>query len=267
MTEKSRAKGDEMKKIGILLLLGLAGAVNGEVLLSENWEGGIDGNKWQAFGSPASTLYTNAAAMGTASFDNNGDHTYTSGVVSKDTYTLAPNLKVTFYSNMHADGVGTRDPWQFNTVYFSNKDLTSFGDSVGDFQWLYGPGIMYHGGSPAYGSGTEYYRDGNPTWVLGENMQGDTSDFSEWIKFSFVTQTDGSVQYFKNDSLVFTTDAGYLDYSQNINVRLVVSGRSDSTVALLDNVELQQVVPEPASVMLIGLGSLIITAYRKLYGR
>jgi hypothetical protein len=128
-----------MKRIGILLMLGLAGAVNGEVLLSENWESGIDGNKWQAFGSPASYLYTNTAAMGTASFENNGDGMWTSGVVSKDTFTLAPNLKVTFYSNMHAEGVGTRNSWQFNTVYFTDKNLTYFGDGEGDFQWIYGP--------------------------------------------------------------------------------------------------------------------------------
>jgi hypothetical protein len=126
---------------------------------------------------------------------------------------------------------------------------------------------MYHGGSPGYvNDGTSYYVDGSP-WALNNNVYNDSADFSEWIKFSFITQTDGSVQYFKDDSLVFTTDAGYLDYSQNTDVRLVVSGRASSTVALMDNVELQQVVPEPASVMLIGLGSLIITAYRKLYGR
>jgi len=85
--------------------------------MKEDWEQGLNPEKWHIYGDPLPYLYQGKVVRGNFSFANNGDSNYPSGVVSKDSFVLVPNMTITFWSNLHYEGSTSRNLNQHNDIW------------------------------------------------------------------------------------------------------------------------------------------------------
>lgn len=214
--------------VGMLVFCGCS-----KMIVSEDWENGIDTEKWHVYGSPKPFLYEGPETMGIYSLANNGDTMYGSGVILKEPFEIVPNLTISFWSKLHAKGTQHRNFNQHNDVWLTTSPLVNFDDDQKAEQlpmW-----IRHHAGPKniEHESGYSIFY-GNPKMTIDAEP-----DFGKWVQFSLKTKADGSIQYYKNGKLVHTTDAGNISYIPKKNVRLVIGGKSAGTVLLIDDFKIE----------------------------
>jgi len=231
-------------------------------ILQEDFNDGvIDSNKWHQYGSPSSYVYADPPALGGGSLDNNGDNAYASGIVSKDTFTLMPNMSISFSSYLHAVDSGAPNPNCHNDVWLTAAPLVEFGDTSSGAE--ISPWIRHHGGAydadPGSDWGKTQYFNGQP---MEDGVNRFPATFEEWVDFEMHTLPDGSVNFYRNGFHVETADSdpGFLDDYYGTEVRLVLSGKTYQTVHLLDNVV---VTPEPATFSLLLFGGIVALRRRR----
>lgn len=241
----------------IVVLLVFVPVASGLRVFDENWDAGIDASKWHSFGWPAPSVYTGPLALGDGSFTTNGDSWYSSGVVTAFTFEIVPHMEVTVRSRLHAGGVQGHTPWQSNAFYFSTAPLSSFGDSVGDIDLNYkdaGFLIWHHGDArpnlPWPENGKISY--GFEPKIDGLNRFDAQPTFDQWVKFTTIFEVDGSVSYYRDGVLNYRSPVGTVDYGALEPVRLVIGGRTVSSLNLVDDVSIL-VIPEPSSMALSGI--------------
>jgi hypothetical protein len=72
-----------------------------DILLDEDWTGGLDQTRWTVFGDPLPTVEGEGGPEGRGGvFYNNGDAHFASGVVSKDTFSVKSGFGVEVYGRM-----------------------------------------------------------------------------------------------------------------------------------------------------------------------
>jgi len=204
-----------------------------EVIIQEDWEQGLNPEKWHIYGDPLPYLYQGKAVRGNFSFANHGDSNYPSGVVSKDSFPLVPNMTITFWSNLHSEGSTYRNLNQHNDIWLTTSPLSNFGND--QHAELLLPWLRHHAGPQQLENESGYtICYGNPKGLFISEP-----DFGKWVKFMMTTKPDGSIEYFKDGQLLHKTQAGTITYDPPQTVRMVINGKSFQSLLLVDDISVE----------------------------
>ncbi len=238
-----------MKRLfcGIILLCCVSN-LYATILFTEDWEDGIDTNKWRLWGQPLPYLVS-SGSMGD-SLCPNGDTMYQSGVVTVSSFLLQGGTTFTYYSKLQASG------YTQNLVFSLTQLPLSKFQEVNPEPGQWSPeGLPQISQNPetvtAWGKKTTYQTLNNTN---DQNVtQSETPGV--WFKFSIEFLDDGTFNYYRNDELVITSLPGEASDYMNEQVRIVLHGRSVGTNQVFDNISVIYtepiVIPEPASIMLL----------------
>ncbi len=256
---------------GVVLLCGplavWCSPAGADTLVAESFDSGaIDESRWVQFGFPPPEVHTEPPALGGGSLDNNGDVSYASGVVTLNTFTLVPDISISFSSHLHAVDWWTPSLNSHNDVWLTDAALEEF--SPTHTPESVGPWIRHHGGAIGAGSdsGMTTYFNGQPI-VDGENRFEAT--IREWVDFRMDFLPNGAVNFYRRgqenggvwpDEPEVSSDPGFVSAYYGTDVRLVAAGKTFDTVHLLDNIV---VTPEPSTLALVGLCALGLAGRRR----
>jgi hypothetical protein len=162
-------------------------------------------------------------------------------------------------SNLHATGPASL-PWENNFFYLTNLPAGAISGPNDGRSSV--PGyILAQGGATAR---PYTYYDNNPLGgKIDDFWHPSSPDYGKWVELSFIYQSDGSIDYYHNDQFMISSEVGYASANLGEEVRLVLGGRSSSTVNLMDNIIVEITpVPEPSTILLLGGGLLGLIAFR-----
>ncbi|HLO32604.1 MAG TPA: cellulase family glycosylhydrolase [Anaerolineales bacterium] len=191
-------------------------------LFSENWDTGtIDPTKWTLWGNPQPSLYSGQGVDGSYAVDNNGDGSYPSGLFVSTSFNLA-QVRVEFWLRGNGPLGGL---WSGNDVGFTLCTPAVNHETCGNWLVFIQASaetnfVTYH----AYTQqGHEYFRE---TWGPLAN---------EWHKYGFTIAPNGSVSFYRDELLQFTT-ISTIDFGTNNQAWLEIRGRSYNAEYYVDDI-------------------------------
>ena len=221
--------------VGMFLFSGIAYAET--VLLTEDWENGIDSTKWYSWGSPSSYIASGLGIDGGDAIDVNGDGMWNSGVTTYERFELKENLTVTAWLNAH-DYTG--HVWQNVGIALTSLPAENMIDSAFSSSILV---RMAVGGDNSLSKFRVRDIDGTIEEYL---LPYDQNENGTYHQYRFSINSDNSVSFYIDGILEWISTA-QLDTSLYQNAALTVSGRAYGTAEMLaDDIKVTgNPVPEP----------------------
>lgn len=169
-----------------------------------------DLSKWTLYGSPSPVNIANIKGR-TGVFDNNGDHNYNSGAISKDKFTFSKNM--TIESEVYLDFSDMSGCWAAASIGIANPVYQYWGgydanlvfslNATGSACWDAPPSTFGH----AYASGL-YLSDNGWTAFTSANANSDNQVNADayknkWSKLKVVIDASGVPSCYIDDDLIF----------------------------------------------------------------
>lgn len=227
------------------------------IVVSDNFENGL-GNWQQNPTTPGVTLTDaqNRTPAGDTSVQtitsssriiNNLGGEYSQHV--RMTYYLYDDAGTRTYGEMRAySGAGFADG-SLEQVFAIGKFHSSFGTPTGQFTGGVADVNGYQG-RIVFGGDTGWF-----------NLPGVVRTPNTWVKFDLEREADGTVNFYVNDTLSLSVDSANFANIDSITLGSVAAGTT-ATIGYFDDVTFQ-VVPEPSTFALLGLGTLAMFAARR----
>ncbi len=169
----------------------------GQTAFFEDWENGIDTGTWRLFGSPLPILLEGLGYTGGWGFDCNGDNSLCSGGCLYWNYSLSDMPRFRFQALGHQSTYH----WQYIAAGFGEGGYASYAGGYWD-QPDYITGISIE---PKITSSAIIYFAGEDSlvedWI--PELHNDT-----WMSFDSRLNSDGTVSFFRNDTLRFRSTEG-----------------------------------------------------------
>ena len=239
------------------VLIATTGMLSGQVIVSDNFESGF-GNWQQNPATPGLTLSTtqNHTPAGSTSAQTT---TSSSRIINNLGGEYADHVRMTYYL---FDDSGSR-------TYGEMRGYSGAGFAQGSLEQVFAIG-KYHAG---FGTTTGQFAGGVPDVnayqgriVFGGdvgwfNLPGSTRTPNTWVKFDLEREADGTVNFYVNDALSLSVDSANFANIDSITLGSVAAGTT-ATIGYFDDASFQ-VVPEPSTYALLGLGTLAFAFARR----
>jgi len=188
------------------------------VLFSEDWESGIDLQKWLPYGEPRPSLYPGEGLYGSTAMDSNGDSNYDSGLIARTPLDITSGITVEFWLRGYGEAWS---PHAGPQVGLSACPADGNNESCRDWVVDIEPCPQY--------MGVYLYSKAGQAWERWAPLD-DT-----WHKYRFTVTPNGLVDFYRDDVLKFSTTTP-LDLSTYGTLQLDVRGRSVASYWYLDNI-------------------------------
>ncbi|MDF7826499.1 InlB B-repeat-containing protein [Pontiellaceae bacterium B12227] len=183
-------------------------------------------DQWTLWGSPSPLLNT-ANGYPAPSFNNNGDGSYDSGAISKQNFDFSKGLVVE--ADAYQDRFGY---WQSFVIGLAKR--ASYGSFDGAAMSV---GIRARHDN---GDKTQCYVAYSATETEVFELNDPSTD---WRHYRFVIRDDQHVEFYKDDTLLYTS-TNQLDMAFN-NMPIVLGSRARYSPVLIDNIKISSYESEP----------------------
>ncbi len=191
---------------------------NAALPLREDWESGIDTERWLIFGDPQPAVYPGKGRDESSTFNSNGDDIFASGLISRDAFDVSEGIHVQWWLRGHGAG-----PRKYSISQLGFSTCSPAADAEQCRGWV------------AYIEAS--YAENQITYVTPQQQWREPWDplDDEWHQYSFTILPNGLVRFFRDGQLKHTTDAP-LDLTTNEPLWLHIEGRSLNAYYYVDDV-------------------------------
>ncbi len=200
------------------------------LLMSEDWERGLDTTRWKLYGHPLPEVVGKANDR---AFRNNGDSKYPSGVVTRSVHDLSQGITLEWRQSTPLTGTFWQEIW----VDLVNAPIDSFSTGRGEPYRSRGDDI-------AIRTPQQFYQPPvSKLWVVCGDSRGPESlypnDFQDqrWRHFVFQIHANGQCELIVDGRVIVAPN---LTRAPDLKVprRLALGGRTHQTQILVDDVHL-----------------------------
>ncbi len=240
VVDKSESPGTGMRKNPGPMVMTIAPALSPggqECVLSEDWEQGVDGEKWVCWGQPMPRIVVGAGRNGSNALDCGGDGVGASGVLSVPAFRLADYPVIEFWAKGRQTGHA--------------------------LQWIIGQFV--YGAEDAYRKPEEWGSVANPFGFIrvGAERQSDVVTYGlfglrpgfeepypddEWHQYRIAVEPGGRIA-FSRDGHHKWTSSRRIDLESYGSLPVMFGGASKGTTNLIDDIRITlrpQSDPPPA---------------------
>jgi DNA-binding SARP family transcriptional activator len=204
------------------------------LLVTEDFEHGLDSTRWRTYGTPPPTLVTGAGVAGSTGFLSRGTYFHSSGIVLRQPLPLDHGLTIEYWAQMPA----TRPLWQSIKVGLYATPADSFHLGMGSEAAQDAAAVSLEAPNPneARRQMMAVVSDANPRleYVPLPRRLAD----GRWHRFRLIVYPSGSMRWFADGREAMPPARA--NVGGRARWSLVVAGRSVGTLAVVDDIRVWQ---------------------------